>query len=102
VLHGGGWAPFIAGRGGGRRVARRRNRGRRSGSGKSWVRQVSGGHGLEWSALSECDRSVVRTRWLTGGPSGFDIFLKLSKPTQTWKLKMHAFLAQKFPNFACC
>jgi hypothetical protein len=27
---------------------------------------------------------------LTGGPSGFDIFLKLSKPAQTWKLKMDA------------
>jgi hypothetical protein len=33
---------------------------------------------------------VVQTGRLTGGPNGFDIFLKLSKPTQTWKLKMDA------------
>jgi hypothetical protein len=44
---------------------------------------VGGGRGLEWSARSECGRSVVRTRRLMGGPSGFDIFLKLSKLTQT-------------------
>jgi hypothetical protein len=35
---------------------------------------VDDGCGLEWSARSECSRSVVRSGRLTGGPSGFDIF----------------------------
>jgi hypothetical protein len=73
-----GQAPFIAGKGG-----------------KLWVRQVDSGHGLEWSARSECGRSVVRTGRLTGGPSGFDIFLELFKPAQTWKLKMDALRCSK-------
>jgi hypothetical protein len=90
MLHGGGWVPFIAGRGGGRRAARWRNRGRRNGDKKLWVRQVGGIHGLEWSARSERGWSVVRTGRLTGGPSGFNIFLKLSKLTQAWKIKMDA------------
>jgi hypothetical protein len=64
--------------------------GRRNSGGKSWARQVGDGHGLEWSAWSGHGQFVVRTRRLTGGPSGFDIFLKLSKPAQTWKLKMDA------------
>jgi hypothetical protein len=77
VLHG-GQAPFIAGRGGGRRVVRRRNRWWTNGGRKPWAWQVSGGHGLAWSVRSEHGRSVVRTGRLTGGPSGFDIFLELS------------------------
>jgi hypothetical protein len=72
-------APFIAGRGGGRRAAV-----------TLWARQVSGGCGLEWST-----QSVVRTRRLTGGPSGFDIFLELSKSAQTWKLKLDALRCSK-------
>jgi hypothetical protein len=48
------------------------------------------GRGLEWSARSERGWSVVRIGRLTGGPGSFDIFLKLSKLTQTWKLKMDA------------
>jgi hypothetical protein len=56
---------------------------------------VRGGRGLEWSAQSERGLSVVRTGRLTGGPSGFDIFLELSKPTQTWVLKMDALLCSK-------
>jgi hypothetical protein len=85
VLHG-SRAPFIAGRGGGRRA-------RNGETGvEKWWRQALGmaagsSRGLEWLA-----RSVVRTGKLTGGPSGFDIFLELSKPTQTWKLKMDALL----------
>jgi hypothetical protein len=43
---------------------------------------VGSGRGLEWSARSERGRSVIRSGRLTGGSSGFDIFLKLSKPTQ--------------------
>jgi hypothetical protein len=47
---------------------------------------------------SERGRSVVRTGRLTGVPSGFDIFLKLSKLTQTWKLKIDALRCSKnFP-----
>jgi hypothetical protein len=42
------------------------------------------------SARSGHGRSVVQTGRLTGGPNGFDIFLELSKPAQTWKLKMDA------------
>jgi hypothetical protein len=99
VLHGGVWVPFIAGRGGGPREAQRRNRGRRNGVQKPWAQQVGGDHSLEWSAQSECGWSVVRTGRLTGGPSGFDIFLKLSKPTQTWKIKMDVLLAPKFSKF---
>jgi hypothetical protein len=38
---------------------------------------------------------VVRTGRLTGGPIGFDIFLELSKPAQTWKLKMDALRCSK-------
>jgi hypothetical protein len=64
--------------------------GRRNGSGKLWARQVSGGCGLEWST-----QSVVRTRRLTGGPSGFDIFLELSKSAQIWKLKLDALRCSK-------
>jgi hypothetical protein len=56
---------------------------------------VGGSCGLEWSARSKHGRSVVRTGQLTGGPIGFDIFLKLSKPTQTWKLNMDALLCSK-------
>jgi hypothetical protein len=56
---------------------------------------VGGGRGLEWSARSECGRSVDRTRWLTGGPNGFGIFLKLSKLTQNLKLKMDALHCSK-------
>jgi hypothetical protein len=63
---------------------------------------VGGGHDLELSVWSERGRSMVRTGRLTGGPSGFDIFLKLSEPTQTWKLEMDALLLEKFLNFACC
>jgi hypothetical protein len=33
---------------------------------------------------------MVRTGRLTGGPSGFNIFLKLSKLAQTWILNMDA------------
>jgi hypothetical protein len=99
VLHGGGWVPFIAGRGGGRRVERRRNRGRRNGDEKPWAWQVGSGRGLEWSARSERGRSVVQTGRLKGWPSGFDIFLELSKPTQTWKIKMDTLRASKIPKF---
>jgi hypothetical protein len=56
---------------------------------------VDGGCGLKWSARSERSRSVVRTGRLTGGPSGFDIFLELSKLTQTWKLKKDALRCRK-------
>jgi hypothetical protein len=59
---------------------------------------VGSGHDLEWSVQSERGWSVVRTGRLTGGPSGFDIFLELSKPTQTWKLKMDALCAPKIPK----
>jgi hypothetical protein len=88
VLHG-GRAPFIAGRGGGRRVARWQNRGWRNGSGR----------GLEWSARSERGRSMVQTGRMTGGPNGFDIFRELSKPAQTWKLKMDALCCSKNSQF---
>jgi hypothetical protein len=73
VLHGGGWVPFIAGRGGGWRAARRQNRGRRNGDEKPWAWQVGGG--LEWSACSEHGRSVVRTGRLTGAPAVLIFFL---------------------------
>jgi hypothetical protein len=61
VLHGGGWAPFIAARRSGLRTARRRNRGQRNNGGKPWARQVNGGRGLEWSERSERGRSMVQT-----------------------------------------
>jgi hypothetical protein len=56
---------------------------------------VDGGCSLEWSARSERGRSMVRTGRLTGGPSGFDIFLELLKLTQTWKLKKDALHCRK-------
>jgi hypothetical protein len=84
-----GRAPFIAGRGVGWRAARQQNWGRET---------AAGSHGcssrrcrdLEWSVRSERGWSVVQTGRLMGEPSGFDIFLELSKPTQIWKLKMDA------------
>jgi hypothetical protein len=69
VLHG-GRAPFIAGRGGGQRAAR-----------------------------SERGRSMVQTGRMTGGPNSFDIFHELSKPAQTWKLKMDALCCSKNSQF---
>jgi hypothetical protein len=48
--------------------------------------------GSVWSGRG---RSVVWTGRLTGVPSGFNIFLNLSKPAQTWKLKMDALLCSK-------
>jgi hypothetical protein len=66
--------------------------GRRGGKigAEKWWREavgvvVGGGCYLEWSARSKHGQFVVQTGQLTGGPSGFDIFLELSKPTQTWK-----------------
>jgi hypothetical protein len=38
---------------------------------------------------------VVGMVQLTGGPSGFENFLELSKPTQNWKLKMDDLLCSK-------
>jgi hypothetical protein len=75
-------------------VVDRRQRGGETVLEKQWREAmgvvVSGGRGLEWSVRSERGPSVVRTGWLAGGPNGFDIFLKLSKLIQTWKLKMDA------------
>jgi hypothetical protein len=55
-------------------------------------RPLSEGGGSVWFGRGW---SVVRTGRLTGGLSGFDIFLELSKPTQTWKLKMDALPCSK-------
>jgi hypothetical protein len=71
-------------------------RGGETGGGETAV--GSRGHGklvaaAVWSGRR--GRSVVRTRRLTGGPSGFVIFLELSKPAQTWKLKMDTLCCSK-------
>jgi hypothetical protein len=61
-----------------------------------WVRQGSGDRCLRGGSVwFGRGWSVVRTGRLTGGLSGFDIFLELSKPTKTWKLKMDALPCSK-------
>jgi hypothetical protein len=47
-----------------------------------WVQQDGCCRCLRGGPQSGLGWSVVRTGRLTGGPSGFDIFLELSKPAQ--------------------
>jgi hypothetical protein len=79
-------------------------RGGETGAKKLWREAV--GAASQWWPRSGVV-GAVRTRlvrgsdWhLMGGPSGFDIFLELSKLAQTWKLKKWMpYRAPKLPKF---
>jgi hypothetical protein len=82
-----GRAPFIEGRGGGRRAARRQNRSGETvagsrGCGSRWRPQLGMIGAVRTRSICGSDRAA------DGWAQRFYFFLKLSKLTQTWKLKM--------------
>jgi hypothetical protein len=98
-LHGGGWVPYIAARGGGRRLARQRNRG----WGNSGVEAM--GAARRRRPLSEDSRhglGTVRSVRLTAW--ALMVFLLSPNYPNLLKFKNQngcLNLLEKFPNFAC-
>jgi hypothetical protein len=59
---------------------------------KPWARQSGSGRGLNTVGMGS---TVVQTVRLTGGPHTVSYFPELSKPYQTWKLKMYTLPCSK-------